>query len=283
MKLLVTGATGQLGSLVAEELLKRVPAERIAVSVRDPKKAEHLAARGVEVRQADFNDYDSVVKAFTGADRVLIISTNDLANRNTQHLNAVNAAKAAGVRLIAYTSAPNADRSKLALAESHKFTEEAIRKSGVPYAIFRNNWYLENEMGTFQAVLNGAPWTIASGQGRVGWALRRDYAEAAARVLAGEGHENKVYELGGKLRTQEELSQIFAKVTGRSVQVQYADEAAYAKILQQAGMPEPVAAFFARTQTQIGEGALEVDGSDLDRLLGREPTPLEDGIRLLLS
>jgi len=283
MKILVTGATGQLGSLVVEELLKLVPAEQIAVSVRDPKKAEHLAARGIDVRAADFNDYDSVVKAFAGADRVLIISTNDLANRIRQHTNAVNAAKEAGVQFIAYTSAPNAASSPLLLAESHKQTEEAILGTGIPYAFLRNNWYLENEMGTFRAVLNGAPWVIASEQGKVGWALRRDYAEAAARVLAGQGHENKIYELGGKLRTQEELSQIFASVTGRAVQVQYVDEATYSGILEQTGMPKPVADAFAKVQTQIGEGALEVDGSDLDRLLGRAPTPPEDGIRALLN
>ena len=283
MKILVTGATGKLGSLVVDELLKRVPAERVAASVRDPRKAEHLAARGVDVRTADFNDYESLVKAFAGVERLLIISTDDIPNRIKQHTNAVNAAKAANVRFIAYTSAPNADRSKLSLADSHRQTEEAIKQSGIPYAILRNNWYLENEMGTFQAVLAGAPWTIASAQGKGGWATRRDYAEAAAKVLAGHESGNAVYELGGKLLTQEELSQIFAKATGRTVQVQYVDEKTYSGILQQAGLPQPVADMLAALQTQIGAGELEVESGDLERLLGHPPVPLEEAIRSLLA
>lgn len=283
MKILVTGATGHLGSLVVEELLKLVPVEQIAVSVRDPKKAEHLVAKGIDVRTANFNDYDSLVKAFAGIDRLLMISTDDLANRVQQHTAVVNAAKETNVGFIAYTSAPNASNSQLLLAESHKQTEDVILQSGIPYAILRNNWYLENEMGTFQAVLNGAPWVIASGQGKIGWALRRDYAEAAAKVLAGQGRENTIYELGGKLLTQEELSKVFANVTGRTVQVQYVDQDAYSNMLKQMGLPEPVADMLATVQTQIGEGALEVESNDLEQLLGHPPTPLEDAIRSLLG
>lgn len=283
MKILVTGATGHLGSLVVEELLKLVPMEQIAVSVRDPKKAEHLVAKGIDVRTANFNDYDSLVKAFAGIDRLLMISTDDLANRVQQHTAVVNAAKETNVGFIAYTSAPNASNSQLLLAESHKQTEDVILQSGIPYAILRNNWYLENEMGTFQAVLNGAPWVIASGQGKIGWALRRDYAEAAAKVLAGQGRENTIYELGGKLLTQEELSKVFANVTGRTVQVQYVDQDAYSNMLKQMGLPEPVADMLATVQTQIGEGALEVESNDLEQLLGHPPTPLEDAIRSLLG
>jgi len=283
MKILVTGATGHLGSLVVEELLKLVPAEQVAVSVRDPKKAEHLAAHRVDVRVANFNDYDSVVKAFSGIDRLLIISTDDLANRISQHTAAVNAAKAANVGFIAYTSAPNAANSQLLLAESHRKTEEAILDTGIPYAFLRNNWYLENELGTFQTVLNGGPWVIASGQGKIGWATRRDYAKAAARVLAGQGRDNSTYELGGKLLTQEELSAIFASVTGKAVQVQYVDQETYSNILKQAGLPDQVANFLATVQTQIGKGALEVASNDLEQLLGHPPTPLEDAIRSLVG
>jgi NAD(P)H dehydrogenase (quinone) len=280
---MVTGATGNLGSLVVEELLKLVPVEQVAVSVRDPKKAEHLVTRGVDVRTANFNDYESLLKAFDGIDRLLIISTDDIPNRVAQQTAAVNAAKEKNVGFIAYTSAPNATESKLALAESHKKTEEAIQQSGIPYAILRNNWYLENEMGTFQTVLNGGPWVIASGQGKVGWAPRRDYAEAAAKVLAGGGSENTVYELGGKLLTQEELSAVFASATGKTVQVQYVDQETYSNILQQAGLPGPVADMLAAMQTLISEGVLEVESNDLEQLLGHPPTPLEDAIRSLLK
>jgi NAD(P)H dehydrogenase (quinone) len=262
-------------------LLKLVPVEQIAVSVRDPKKAGHLQERGIDVRTADFNDYDSLVEAFVGIDRLLMISTDDLANRVNQHTAVVKAAKEKNVGFISYTSAPNASNSRLLLAESHKKTEEAILQSGIPYAILRNNWYLENEIGTFRSVLNGGPWVIASGKGKVGWAARRDYAEAAAKVLAGRGHENSIYELGGKLLTQEELAKIFESVTGRTVQLRYVDQAAYSQMLQQAGLPQPAADMLAAVQAQIGEGALEVESDDLERLLGHPPTPLKEAIRSL--
>lgn len=283
MKILVTGATGKLGSLVVEELLKLVPAESVAVSVRDAKKADHLAARGIDVRTADFNDYGSLLTAFSGIDRLLMISTDDLANRVSQQAAVVQAAKEAGVGFIAYTSAPKAPTSKLGLADSHSKTEKAIQESGIPYVILRNNWYLENEMGTFQAVLNGGPWVIASGTGKAGWAPRRDYAEAAARALAGQGRENTIYELTGQPLTQEELSAVFAKATGRSVQVQYVEPEAYSKALTEAGLPEPVAQMLASMQAQIGEGELEVESGDFERLLGHPLTPLDEAIRSLLA
>lgn len=283
MKILVTGATGNLGALVVEELLKLVPAENLAVSVRDPKKAKHLGTRGVDVRTANFNDYESLLTAFAGIDRLLMISTDDLANRVNQQRAVVNAAKEAKVGFIAYTSAPNATSSKLALAESHSETEEAIKKSGIPYVILRNNWYLENEMGTFQTVMNGGPWVIASGNGKLGWATRRDYAEAAARVLAGQGRGNTTYELTGKPLTQEELSAIFATAMGRSVQVQYVSEEAYGQMLSEAGLPKPLVDALVSMQSQIGEGELEVESSDFEQLLGHPLTPLDEAIRSLLA
>lgn len=283
MKLLVTGATGQLGSLVVEQLLKLVPADRIAVSVRDPKKAEHLSALGIDVRTANFNDYDSLLAAFEGIDRVLMISTDDIANRVQQHKAVIQAAKEKHVNFIVYTSAPRASTSKLSLAADHLATEEAILASGIPYSFLRNNWYLENEIGTFQAVLSGAPWIIASGEGKVGWATRRDFAEAAARVLVGEGHDNTIYELSSKLLTQQELASIFEEVTNHEVQVQYVDEAAYSQFLQQAGLLEAVSGFLASLQAQIGAGELEVESSDFERVLGHATTPLSEAIRQLLG
>ncbi|PWW04789.1 NAD(P)H dehydrogenase (quinone) [Paenibacillus cellulosilyticus] len=264
-------------------MLKLVPADHIAVSVRDPKKAEQLSERGIDVRTANFNDYDSLLNAFEGIDRVLMISTDDMANRVQQHKAVIQAAKEKQVGFIAYTSAPKASTSKLSLAADHRATEEAIIASGIPYSILRNNWYLENEMGTFQAVLNGAPWIIASGEGQVGWATRLDFAEAAARVLTGEGHENSIYELSGPLLTQKELSSIFAEVTNREVQIRYVDEADYNEFLQQAGLPPAVSGFLASLQSQIGEGELQVESSDFERVLGHPTTPLNEAIRQLLG
>jgi NAD(P)H dehydrogenase (quinone) len=282
MKLLVTGATGKLGALVVDALLKKVPAENIAVSVRDPKKAEHLSALGVDVRYGNFNDYESMVSAFAGIDRLLMISTDDLSNRVKQQAAAIKAAKEAKVGFIAYTSAPNAEKSKLMIAQDHLQTEEEMKKSGIPYSILRNNWYLENEVGTIQAALNGAPWATSAGSGKVGWASRLDYAEAAAGVLAGEGHNNTTYELSGKPLTQEELASIVAEVSGKEIHVQQVDDETYGEIMSGAGVPEQMIPFLVGIQSGIREGYLEIESSDFEKLLARPITPLSEVLRQIL-
>ncbi|ATA58834.1 NAD(P)-dependent oxidoreductase [Geobacillus stearothermophilus] len=251
MNILVTGATGKLGTKVVETLLKSVPAHQLAVSVRQPEKAEHLRARGVDVRHGDFDRPETLETAFQGIDRLLIISTDgDNETRIRQHTNAVNAAQRAQVGFIAYTSLANANESRLALAEVHRVTEEAIANTGIPYSFLRNNWYLENEIGTVQAVLAGAPWVTSAGTGKVGWALRQDYAEAAAAVLAGDGHENTIYELSGPLMTQEELAAALGAVLGKDVPVQQVDDAAYADIMKKAGLPDPLVSFLVDHSTR---------------------------------
>lgn len=277
MKLLVTGATGQLGSLVVEALLKTVPADQLAVSVRDPKKAEHLQARGVDVRQADFTSPTSLATAFAGIDKLLLISSSD-GDRVAQHTAAIEAAKTTGVSFIVYTSAPNAQESSFFLVNDHRATENAIIASGIPYSILRNNWYLENEAGSIKGAAAGAPWLTMGGSGKVGWAVRQDYAEAAANVLSGTGHENKTYELAGKLITYDELAAITAEVLGKDVPVQHVDEATYSEAMKAAGVPEPVIPFLVGVQTAIANGSLAVDSNDLEALLGRKATPLREGI-----
>jgi NAD(P)H dehydrogenase (quinone) len=284
MKWLVTGATGNLGRLVVETLLKAEPAERLAVSVRDPAKAEDLKARGVDVRQGNFDDPASLDKAFAGIERILIISTDgDNETRIRQHTNAVEAAARAGVRFIAYTSLSNAGASRLPLAPPHQAAEAAISKSGIPYAILRNNWYLENEMGSIQGVLNGAPWVTSAGSGKVGWALRREYAEAAAAVLSGKGEDNRIYELAGTPLTQDELAAALGDVTGREVPVQHVDDETYAAVMKRAGVPEPVVPFLVAIQKGIREGELDVKSDDLETLLGRPPLPIRDALKELLG
>lgn len=284
MKIGLTGATGHLGRFVVEALLKKVPAGQIVVSVRQPEKAADLKERGVEVRHGDFDSPETLPQAFAGLDRLLIVSADgDTETRIRQHKAAVDAAKAAGVGFIAYTSAPKADTSSLFLAEVHRFTEGIIRESGIPYSFLRNNWYLENEAGSIQAAKAGAPWVTSAGTGRVGWALRRDYAEAAAAVLAGEGHENTVYELGGKLLTQEELAGVVAGVLGKDIPVQQVDDSTYVEIMKGVGVPEPALPIVVGIQQGIREGTLEVASGDLEKLLGRPTTPLEEGIRALLG
>lgn len=280
MKILVTGATGQLGSKVVDALLGMVPAGQVAVSVRQPEKASALSALGVDVRHGDFDEPASLDKAFAGVDRLLIVSTQgDNDTRMRQHGAAVEAAQRAGVKFIAYTSLVNAADSKLALAPVHKFTEEAILKTGIPYAFLRNNWYIENETGTMQGVLAGAPVVTSAGSGKVGWATRGDYAKAAAVVLAGEGHENKTYELSGKLLTHDELAKSIAEALGHEVPVQHVDDAGYAEAMRGTGAPEPVVSFLVAIQSGIREGGLDVASNDLETLLGHPATPLVDAIR----
>jgi NAD(P)H dehydrogenase (quinone) len=279
MKLLVTGATGNLGGFVIEALLKKVDAENLAVSVRNPEKAEGLKAKGVDVRYGDFDKPETLESAFAGIDRLLIISANgDNETRIRQHQTALEAAEKAQVKLIVYTSVANATDSKLELAEVHRKMEDGLLSSGIPYVLLRNNWYLENEVSNIQGVLNGAPWVTSAGEGKVGWALRRDYGEAAAAVLAGSGHENKIYELSNKPLSQSELATVVGKVLGKEVNVLNVDDASYEQGLKSAGLPDFVAELFTGIQKAIRENALDVESNDFERILGRPVTSIEEAV-----
>lgn len=284
MKILVTGATGKFGSKVMETLLKSVPADSLAVSVRDTGKAEALKALGVEVRKGDFDAPETLTATFKGIDRLLIVSTDgDNETRIRQHGNAVEAALKAEVKFIAYTSVGNASNSKLFLAPVHQFTEDAIKKTGIPYSFLRNNWYLENESASIQGLLAGAPWVTSAESGRVGWAFQKDYAEAAAAVLKGEGHENTIYELSGKPMTQEELTGMIGEVLGREVPLVKVDDETYAKAMISAGVPDFVVPFLVAIQKGIREGELDVESNDLEKLLGRKATPIKEALAKIIS
>lgn len=284
MKRLVTGATGKLGGKIVASLLKKVAADQLAVSVRHPEKAEVLRAAGVEVRQGDFDRPETLDSAFAGIDRLLIVSTDgDNETRIKQHKNAVAAAKRAGVKFIAYTSIVNAQKSKNIFAPTHQATEEAIVKTGIPYSFLRNNWYLENEISNIQGVLAGAPWITSAKDGKVGWALKQDYAEAAAAVLSGDGHENTVYELSGQLLTQEELAAAVGEVLGKKVSVQQVDDATYADAVKKAGVPDFLIPMLAGIQKSIREKTLEVESDDFEKVLGRPATPIKAALTQIIK
>ena len=284
MKLLVTGATGKFGSKVVETLLKTVPASQLAVSVRNPEKAEELRARGVDVRQGDFDHPETLDAAFAGVDRLLLVSADgDNETRIRQHANAVAAAERAGVGFIAYTSLAKAQESTNLFAPTHQATEEAILKTGIPYSFLRNNWYLENEISSIQGVMAGAPWVTSAGDGKVGWALQQDYAEAAAAVLSGDGHENTVYELSGKVLTQEEIAAALGIVLGKEITVQQVNDATYADIMQGAGVPDFVIPILVEIQRSIRVGSLDVESNDFEKLLGRPATPIQEGLSQIVN
>jgi len=284
MKLLVTGATGKFGTKVVETLLKTIPTSQLAVSVRSPEKAEELRARGVDVRQGDFDHPETLDAAFAGVDRLLLVSADgDNETRIRQHANAVAAAERAGVGFIAYTSLANAQESQNLFAPTHQATEEAILKTGIPYSFLRNNWYLENEISSIQGVLAGAPWVTSAESGKVGWALQQDYAEAAAAVLSGDGHENTIYELSGKVLTQEEIATALGIVLGKEITVQQVDDATYAEIMQGAGVPDFVIPILVEIQRSIRVGSLDVESNDFEKLLGRPATPIQEGLSQIVN
>ncbi|MFD0048112.1 SDR family oxidoreductase [Actinomycetes bacterium NPDC127524] len=283
MKILVTGATGKLGSKVVESLLKSIPASDLAVSVRNPEKAEGLRARGVEIRQGDFDRPETLDKAFSGIDRLLLISADgDNETRIHQHTNAVKAAERAGVKFIAYTSIANATESKNLMAPPHVATEAAIIKTGIPYSFLRNNWYLENEIGSIQGAMAGAPWVTSAGEGKVGWALQQDYADAAAAVLVGDGHENTVYELSGPLLTQEEMVSALSKVLDKEIPVQQVSDEKYAEIMKGLGLPDFVIPIVVGIQESIRNGSLDVESNDFEKVLGRPVTPINEALTQLV-
>lgn len=284
MKILVTGATGKLGSKVIDSLLKTVTPDQLAVSVRNPEKAERLKEQGIEVRQGDFDHPESLEAAFANIDRLLIISTDgDNDTRTRQHKNAVAAAERSGVKFIAYTSIVNAQESTNLFAPTHKATEEAILKTGIPYSFLRNNWYFENEIPSIQGVLAGAPWVTSAGNGKVGWALQHDYAEAAAAVLSGTGHENTIYELSGKLLSQEEFVSALENILSKNIATQQVDDNAYAEIMKQAGLPDFLIPLVVNIQKSIRENSLAIESDDFNKLIGRPATPINEALETIIQ
>jgi NAD(P)H dehydrogenase (quinone) len=283
-RILVTGATGKFGRIVVETLLARGLSSQLAVSVRDAAKAADFKARGVDVRQGNFDDPASLATVFSGVEKLLLVSTDgDNPTRIRQHKAAVQAAQQAKVQLIAYTSIANANANPLGLAEVHRATEEAIRATGIPYVFLRNNWYLENEMGYVQTALTGAPIVTSAGQGKVGWALRSDYAQAAAAVLTGSGHENKIYELSGPLASYDDFAAALGQALGKQVSVAQVDDEAYGQSLVSAGLPDFVAAIFVGFAREIRAGALAVASNDFQKLLGRPATALPEALKQLVG
>lgn len=277
--ILVTAATGRLGRLVVEELLKKVPASQVAVAVRNPAKAGDFAARGVQVRPADYSRPETLGPALAGVEKVLLISSNEVGQRAVQHRAVVDAAKKAGVRLLAYTSILHADRTRMLLAGDHKITEEAIRASGVPFVFLRDGWYFENYTENLGPALAHGALVGSAGEGRISAAARADYAAAAAAVLTGSGHENKVYELAGDASfTMAELAAEVSRKTGRPIVYKDLPVQQYQGVLAGAGVPGPLAEVFADSDVGISRGELNDTSGDLRRLIGRPTTTLADAV-----
>ena len=272
MKIGVTGATGQLGRLVVESLKSKVSAETIVALVRNPEKAADF---GIEARAFDYTQAENLLASLRGIDKLLLISGNEVGQRLPQHLAVIDAAKQAGVKQLFYTSILHADSSPLGLATEHLATEVAIKESGLTYTILRNGWYTENYTGSAKGAVGAGAFIGNAGDGKIASAARVDYAEAAAVVLAGEGHEGKTYELAGdEAYTLTELAAEISKQSGKTIPYNNLTEAEYAGILKSFGLPDGLAEMLANSDTGASKGGLFDDSKVLSELIGRPTTSL---------
>ncbi|MGU3524070.1 SDR family oxidoreductase [Enterobacteriaceae bacterium C23F] len=279
----ITGATGQLGQLVIEDLLKTVPASQLVAIVRNPAKAQALSDKGIDVRQGDYNDEATLSKALQGVDKLLLISGSEVGKRAEQHRNAIRAAKAAGVKFIAYTSLLHADKSPLGLHVEHVATEKMLAESGIPYALLRNGWYTENYLASAPPAIEHGVFIGSAGEGKIAAAARVDYAAAAAKVISTDGHAGKVYELAGDSAwTLSELAAELSKQSGKPVSYQNLSEADFAAALKGVGLPAGLADMLADSDIGASKGGLFDGSHTLSKLIQRPTTPLSESVKSIL-
>ncbi|OAT32993.1 NADPH-quinone oxidoreductase [Buttiauxella ferragutiae ATCC 51602] len=279
----ITGASGQLGQLVVEELLKTVAADQLVAIVRNPAKIKAFSERGVQVRAASYEDKTALVQALRGVEKLLLISSSEVGQRAVQHHNVIEAAKEAGVKLIAYTSLLHADSSPLGLADEHIATEEMLKQSGIPFVLLRNGWYTENYLASVPPALQHGAFIGSAGEGKIASATRADYAAAAAKVMTLDNQAGKVYELAGDHGwTLSELTAELTKQSGTTVVYQNLPEADFKAALLGAGLPEGLAAMLANSDAGASKGGLFEDSRQLSQLIGRPTTSLAESVRSAL-
>lgn len=282
MKYAVTAATGNFGQAAVKTLTDLVGKDNIVVIARNLKKAQKLFP-GYKIRQGNYDDVDSMSNALSGTDRVLFISSQPggKVSRDIQHKNVVQALQNGGVSFVAYTSFPDAQNSTSALAEDHKLTEQAIEKSGIEHSFLRNNWYLQDEIAFLQMGTHNqtaAYWADV----KAGWALEREFAEAAAKVLAMD-RPKEVYEFAGPLHTYEELGQALQEATGNHFDIKQISKDEYTQLLAKGGLDQQTASIFASYQDPIQDGSLNHASNDLENVLGHSLTNLPDAIKEILQ
>ncbi|WP_026686169.1 SDR family oxidoreductase [Azovibrio restrictus] len=271
----ITGANGQLGRLVIHNLLQQLPARNIVAAVRRPDQARDLEALGVQLRQADYDRPETLAAAFAGTEKLLLISSSEVGRRLPQHEAVIDAARQAGVALLAYTSLLHADSSPLPLAAEHKATEARLQASGLPHVILRNGWYTENYLASLPVALEHGVLLGCAGQGRIASAARADYAAAAAAVLTRPDQAGRIYELAGdSAYTLAELAAEISRQAGKPVRYQDLPEADYRAALLGAGLPEGLAVLLAESDSGAARGGLYDDSRQLSQLIGRPSTPL---------
>lgn len=280
----ITGANGNLGQLVVKGLLQHMAANQIVAAVRTPDNASELQALGVNLREADYTRPETLRLAFQGVEKLLLISAVERGQRVAQHEAVVDAAKEAGVSLIAYTSMLRADTSNSILAEEHKVTEQYIAASGLSFIFLRNGWYLENHTGALAPALQHGAILGCAGQGRFASASRADYAGAAIAALTQRGHENKTYELAGDTSfNMKEFAAVVSRQVGREIAYNDLPASDYATVLLGFGLPNMIVEVVIDADTKSKAGELDSSSRDLQHLLGRPTTTLSDAIGAALK
>ena len=279
---LVTGAAGHFGQAVIASLIAhhKIPAAKIIATTRKPQALAALAAQGVQVRAADFDDATSLAAAFNGAERLLLISTDAMdrpGRRLEQHKHAVAAAAKAGVKHLLYTSMPVPETSAVLFAPDHLGTEKAIAASSIPgWTILRNNWYFENLLHAVPHALATGTWYTAAGDGKIAHIARADLARAAAAALAGNSGGKAIHTLTGtRGYTTAEIARLVADAVGKPLTVVNVPEDALVQGMTGAGLPEPVAKLFASFDTNTRQGGLSIVTSDVKALTGSDPQSFE--------
>ncbi|QIQ03248.1 SDR family oxidoreductase [Streptomyces liangshanensis] len=285
MSIVVTGATGHLGRLVVRSLLASGTAPGdIAAVVRDKEKAADLAAAGVALRVADYDRPETLADAFRSGDRVLLVSGSEVGRRVPQHTAVIDAARAAGVAQLAYTSILRGTGSDLQLAAEHQVTERLIVDSGLPYTLLRNGFYHEVYTEALAPVLEHGKVVHSAGDGRIATASRADYAAAAAAVLTGEGHLNRTYELSGDTAWSfAEFAAELSRQTGRTITYDNVPAEVYGEILGGAGVPATFVPILVDLDAGIGRGQIADVTGELAGLIGRPTTPLAESVAEALA
>lgn len=272
----VAGASGKLGSLVLDGLIEVLAPHRIVALTRKPERAALTASRSLS-RLADYDAPQTLIPALEGVDRLLLISGTDLGKRVDQHRAVIEAAKRAGVELLVYTSALRADTSTLPIAAEHKDTEDLLRKSGVPFVILRNGWYIENYTERLDMPLAHGGFLGAAKDGRVAAASRADYAAAAVAVLTTDGHEGHTYELAGATAfTMNELAGVVSQWAGKSLPYKDLPAFEFRQVLAKSGLPEMIVELLVSTDLAIAHGDLDSRSRDLHSLIGRDTQTLQE-------
>ena len=280
----VTGANGHLGQLVIEGLLERVPANQIIATVRSLEKASRLRTRGVQVREADYSRPETLSTALHGAERVLLISVDEVSQRFNLHKAVIDASKEAKLELFVYTSLLRADTSEIFLAREHRQTEDYIRASDLPFVILRNGWYFENHTSALGSAIEHGALLGSSKDGRFASASRADYAAAAAVVLTQPVSGSKTYELAGDQSfSMTELASELSRQIGREIPYRNLSREEYAAVLLGLGLPQGVIDVIVDADSKAIRGDLDSTSRELSRLIARPTTTLFDAVASALS